>query len=290
MKKDNFLIKFIAFLLSIGLWACIISLVFLGGLKPMCTSLVESIIEEELSTNNVMALVENNTEMTPEQQQMLTEVVQNNPEIEQLMDVYLDGVGNMLTTGDMNLDDTSAIYDKLNDDIIDVAAKAKNVEVSQEQRAQIKKELAKKEAELEQEVNKAAKESMASMDTSTQNVLGAYGALFKEETLVMLGVIIAVLCLLIIVIRWKSKGWLTTIGVTGITSSIVILFIPVIITLGEKIALEGRYEIANKDYFVKVAIAILAVGIIMIGVKSMISKSKKVQNEEITDDVELIDK
>ena len=208
MKKDNFLIKFIAFLLSIGLWACIISLVFLGGLKPMCTSLVESIIEEELSTNNVMALVENNTEMTPEQQQMLTEVVQNNPEIEQLMDVYLDGVGNMLTTGDMNLDDTSAIYDKLNDDIIDVAAKAKNVEVSQEQRAQIKKELAKKEAELEQEVNKAAKESMASMDTSTQNVLGAYGALFKEETLVMLGVIIAVLCLLIIVIRWKSKGWI----------------------------------------------------------------------------------
>lgn len=285
MKKDNFLVKFVAFLLSVGLWACIISLVFLGGLKPMCTSLVESIIEEELSTNNVMTLVENNTEMTPEQQKMLTDVVQNNPEIEQLMDVYLDGVGNLLTTGDMNLEDTAAIYDKLNDDIIDVAAQAKNIEVSPEQRAQIKQELANKEAELEQEVNKAAKESMASMDPSTQNVLGAYGALFEEETLIVLGVVIAVVCLVIIVIRWKSRGWLTTIGVTGITSSIVILLIPAIITLGEKVALEGRYEIANKDYFVKVAIGILAVGIIMLGIKSIISKNTKVDKVEDFEDI-----
>ena len=92
MKKDNFFIKFLAFLLSVVLWGCIISLTFLGGLKPMATSLVESIIEEELSANNVMNVVANNTEITPEQQQIITDVVADNPEIEQLMDVYLDGV------------------------------------------------------------------------------------------------------------------------------------------------------------------------------------------------------
>ena len=225
MKKDNFFIKFLAFLLSVVLWGCIISLTFLGGLKPMATSLVESIIEEELSANNVMNVVANNTEITPEQQQIITDVVADNPEIEQLMDVYLDGVGNMLTTSDMNLEDTSAIYDKLNDEIITAAAKAQNIEITEEKRAQIKAELASKEAQLEQEVNKAAKESMAQMDPASKNMLGAYGALFEEETLVTLGVVIAIICIIIIALRWKSKGWLTTIGVTGITSSLVILLI-----------------------------------------------------------------
>lgn len=277
MKKDNLLIKFVAFILSIGLWASIIALVFLNGLKPMCTSLVESIIQEELNSNNVMSIVENNTEMTPEQQQILTSVVEDNPEIEQLMDVYLDGMGNMLTTGEMNLEDTSAIYDKLNDDIIDAAAEAKNIEITEEKRAEIKAQLASKEAELEKEVNKAAVESMASMDTSTQNILGAYGALFEEETLVILGVVIAVLCIVIVLIRWKSKGWLTTIGITGITSGIVILLIPAVISLAEKMVMNGRYEIANKVYFVKVALVIIAVGVVMLGVKKIAFKNKNIE-------------
>lgn len=273
MKKENFLIKFVAFLLGLILCGCIVSLVILGGLKPMCTSLVESVIEEELSTNNIMNVVADNTEITPEQQRILNEVVVDNPEIEQLMDVYLDGVGNMLTTGEMNLEDTSAIYDKLNDDIITAVADAKNIEISDEKRAEIKAELANKEAQLEREVNRAATESMAQMDTSSQNILGAYGALFEDETRVMIGIIIAVMCIIIIALRWKSKGWLTTIGVSGIISSLFILLIPLIITFAEKMVLQGKYQISNKDYFVKCAIIILAIGVVMVGVKKIAFKN-----------------
>ena len=77
--------------------------------------------------------------------------------------------------------------------------------------------------------------------------------------------------------RWKSKGWLITLGVSSIIASLMTFVIPVVVTIGEQVALQGKYQVSNKEYFVKFGLVTLAIGVIMVGIKNIAFKVKKVE-------------
>lgn len=284
MKKDSILVRVIAVLLAINFCFGLVWVAVFGAIKPMAISLVKNVVADEIiesASDRLDANVENNET----EKKILDKVMANSDEIEELIDIYVDGLNKAIDgKGNVEFKDTTAIYETLNDEIIDLAEIQRGVKLTDAQKEIVKKKLKSEEAKLEKEMGNTIKNQNTQNNKSSQAILAVqvYDNFTSGKYLINMAIILAVIAGIIIAMRWKSKGWLINLGVASIFSAVFITVIPTLISLFVEFVMEKNYVIANDAYFYTFAAITGVVGILMIVLKNTLFKTvKKVEREVI---------
>lgn len=277
MKKDSILVRVIAVLLAINFCFGLVWVAVFGAIKPMAISLVKNVVADEIiesASDRVDANMENNET----EKKILDKVMANSDEIEELIDIYVDGLNKAIDgNGDVEFKDTTAIYETLNDEIIDLAEMQRGVKLTDNQRAIIEKKLKSEEAKIEENMGNMVKNQSTQNNNSSQTILAiqVYDNFTSGRYLINMSIILVVIAGIIIAMRWKSKGWLLNLGIASIFSALFITVIPTMISLFIELVMEKNYVIANDAYFYTFAAITGVVGILMIVLKNTLFKTVK---------------
>lgn len=277
MKKDSILVRVIAVLLAINFCFGLVWVAVFGAIKPMAISLVKNVVADEIiesASDRVDANMENNET----EKKILDKVMANSDEIEELIDIYVDGLNKAIDgNGDVEFKDTTAIYETLNDEIIDLAEMQRGVKLTDNQRAIIEKKLKSEEAKIEENMGNMVKNQSTQNNNSSQTILAiqVYDNFTSGRYLINMSIILVVIAGIIIAMRWKSKGWLLNLGIASIFSALFITVIPTMISLFIELVMEKNYVIANDAYFYTFAAITGVVGILMIVLKNILFKTVK---------------
>ena len=272
MKKDSFIVRFIAVLLAISFCFGLVWVAVFGAVKPMAISLVKNVVADEIietASDKVDASIMNRAT----EKKILDKVMANSEEIEDLIDIYMEGLNKAIDgNGNVKFKDTTALYKKLNNEIIDLAEIQRGVKVSDKQREIIKKKLESEEARLEKDVENAMNNPTTNNNPQTILAIQAYDNFASGRYLINMVIILVVIAGIIIAMRWRSKGWLINLGIASIFSALFITVIPTIISLFIGFIMEKPYVIAGGAYFYTFAAIAGAIGIIMIVIKMTLIK------------------
>lgn len=275
MKKDSFIVRFIAVLLAISFCFGLVWVAVFGAVKPMAISLVKNVVADEIietASDKVDASIMNRAT----EKKILDKVMANSEEIEDLIDIYMEGLNKAIDgNGNVKFKDTTALYKKLNNEIIDLAEIQRGVKVSDKQREIIKKKLESEEARLEKDVENAMNNPTTNNNPQTILAIQAYDNFASGRYLINMVIILVVIAGIIIAMRWRSKGWLINLGIASIFSALFITVIPTIISLFIGFIMEKPYVIAGGAYFYTFAAIAGAIGIIMIVIKMTLFKNIK---------------
>lgn len=276
MKKDSILVRVIAVLLAINFCFGLVWVAVFGAIKPMAISLVKNVVADEIiesASDRVDANMENNET----EKKILDKVMANSDEIEELINIYVDGLNKAIDgNGDVEFKDTTAIYEILNAQIIDLAEIQRGVKLTDNQRAIIEKKLKSEEAKIEENMGNMVK-NQSTPNNNSQTILAiqVYDNFTSGRYLINMSIILVVIAAIIIAMRWKSKGWLLNLGIASIISALFITVIPTIISLFIGFIMEKPYVIAGGAYFYTFAAIAGAIGIIMIVIKMTLFKNIK---------------
>lgn len=94
--------------------------------------------------------------------------------------------------------------------------------------------------------------------------------LFSQNFLLIYAILLFMTIFLVVILGWREKDWLINIGVAGMIASVIIVSMPILLVFVEDLLLQNRYEIANKEYYIKIAAIIGCISIAMIGIKTKI--------------------
>ena len=277
MKKDSILVRVIAVLLAINFCFGLVWVAVFGAIKPMAISLVKNVVADEIiesASDRVDANMENNET----EKKILDKVMANSDEIEELIDIYVDGLNKAIDgNGDVEFKDTTAIYETLNAQIIDLAEIQRGIKLTDNQRAIIEKKLKSEEARIEKDMGNMVKNQSTPNNNNSQTILAiqAYDNFASGRYLINMVIILVVIAGIIIAMRWRSKGWLINLGIASIFSALFITVIPTIISLFIGFIMEKPYVIAGGAYFYTFAAIAGAIGIIMIVIKMTLFKNIK---------------
>ena len=277
MKKDSILVRVIAVLLAINFCFGLVWVAVFGAIKPMAISLVKNVVADEIiesASDRVDANMENNET----EKKILDKVMANSDEIEELIDIYVDGLNKAIDgNGDVEFKDTTAIYETLNAQIIDLAEIQRGIKLTDNQRAIIEKKLKSEEARIEKDMGNMVKNQSTPNNNNPQTILAiqAYDNFASGRYLINMVIILVVIAGIIIAMRWRSKGWLINLGIASIFSALFITVIPTIISLFIGFIMEKPYVIAGGAYFYTFAAIAGAIGIIMIVIKMTLFKNIK---------------
>ena len=277
MKKDSILVRVIAVLLAINFCFGLVWVAVFGAIKPMAISLVKNVVADEIiesASDRVDANMENNET----EKKILDKVMANSDEIEELIDIYVDGLNKAIDgNGDVEFKDTTAIYETLNAQIIDLAEIQRGIKLTDNQRAIIEKKLKSEEAKIEKDMGNMVKNQSTQNNNSSQTILAiqVYDNFTSGRYLINMSIILVVIAGIIIAMRWKSKGWLLNLGIASIISALFITVIPTMISLFVELVMEKNYVIANDAYFYTFAAITGVVGILMIVLKNTLFKTVK---------------
>ena len=275
MKKDSFIVRFIAVLLAISFCFGLVWVAVFGAVKPMAISIVKNVVADEIiesASDKVDASIMNRAT----EKKILDKVMANSEEIEDLIDIYMEGLSKATDgNGNVQFKDTTSIYKKLNNEIIDLAEIQRGVKISDKQREIIKKKLESEEARLEKDVEKAMNNPNTNNNPQTILAIQAYDNFASGRYLINMVIILVVIAGIIIAMRWRSKGWLINLGIASIFSALFITVIPTIISLFIGFIMEKPYVIAGGAYFYTFAAIAGAIGIIMIVIKMTLFKNIK---------------
>lgn len=275
MKKDSFIVRFIAVLLAISFCFGLVWVAVFGAVKPMAISIVKNVVADEIiesASDKVDASIMNRAT----EKKILDKVMANSEEIEDLIDIYMEGLNKAIDgNGNVKFKDTTALYKKLNNEIIDLAEIQRGVKVSDKQREIIKKKLESEEARLEKDVENAMNNPTTNNNPQTILAIQAYDNFASGRYLINMVIILVVIAGIIIAMRWRSKGWLINLGIASIFSALFITVIPTIISLFIGFIMEKPYVIAGGAYFYTFAAIAGAIGIIMIVIKMTLFKNIK---------------
>ena len=212
------------------------------------------------------------------EKKILDKVMANSDEIEELIDIYVDGLNKAIDgNGDVEFKDTTAIYETLNAQIIDLAEIQRGIKLTDNQRAIIEKKLKSEEARIEKDMGNMVKNQSTPNNNNPQTILAiqAYDNFASGRYLINMVIILVVIAGIIIAMRWRSKGWLINLGIASIFSALFITVIPTIISLFIGFIMEKPYVIAGGAYFYTFAAIAGAIGIIMIVIKMTLFKNIK---------------
>lgn len=285
MKKDSILVRVIAVLLAINFCFGLVWVAVFGAIKPMAISLVKNVVADEIiesASDRIDANVENNET----EKKILDKVMANSDEIEELIDIYVDGLNKAIDgNGNVEFKDTTAIYETLNDEIIDLAEIQRGVKLTDAQKEIVKNKLKSEEAKVEKEMGNAIKNQNTQDNKSSQAILAVqvYDNFTSGKYLINMAIILAVIAGIIIAMRWKSKGWLINLGISSIFSALFITVIPTLISLFVELVMEKNYVIVNDAYFYTFAAITGVVGILMIVLKNTLFKAVKKVEREVTE-------
>ena len=94
-----------------------------------------------------------------------------NPAVSLIL-LYVDGLNKAIDgNGDVEFKDTTAIYETLNDEIIDLAEIQRGVKLTDNQRAIIEKKLKSEEAKIEKDMGNMVKNQSTQNNNSSQTIL-----------------------------------------------------------------------------------------------------------------------
>lgn len=297
MKKESILVRVIAVLLAINLCFGLVGIAMFGAIKPMTVSFVKNVAADEI-IEEISERVDSNDANKEIEKEVLDKIVNNSDQVEDLINIYVDGLNNAIkNNSSVKFEDTSAIYDKLNNEIVELYEIQEGVTLNKEQRKIVEKKLEKEEAKLEKDLAKVAKEinsqtsddsnsgSYNSINAAKQQYTTAfeiYSGFVSGKYLIIYAIILVILAAIIIAMRWKSKGWLINIGVAGIVASLFIVVIPSFINFFVEVVMEKQYVIAGSNYFYIFAGVTAVIGIVMIVLKNTLFKVKKVAEENMS--------
>ena len=185
MKKDSILVRVIAVLLAINFCFGLVWVAVFGAIKPMAISLVKNVVADEIiesASDRVDANMENNET----EKKILDKVMANSDEIEELIDIYVDGLNKAIDgNGDVEFKDTTAIYETLNAQIIDLAEIQRGIKLTDNQRAIIEKKLKSEEARIEKDMGNMVKNQSTPNNNNPQTILAIQAYDSHELTKVM---------------------------------------------------------------------------------------------------------
>lgn len=280
MKKDSILVRVIAVLLSINVCFGLVWIAIFGAIKPLTISFTKNVVADEMVDELSKKLGENNIENS-DNKVIIDKVMENVDQIEDLIEIYIDGLSDASAGNkDVKFKDTSAIYDKLNNEIIDIAQMQEGVKFNQNQRDMIEKQLQEEESRIEKELSNMVNNANTNINPQITLAIQVYDNFASGRYLINMSIVLLVVVAIIIAIRWKSKGWLINLGVAGLFSSVFIVIIPSLISLFVEYVMEKKYVIAGDSYFYVFAGITFCVSIAMIIVKNTVFKFKNDIAEE----------
>lgn len=280
MKK--FLKWFICTILSI--WLMILLTVFGAVLsfKNVITGTIDNVIKEEIKTtvkDNLEEYYEEANESMPADMiEKFEDEIDNNQEIKNLMDNYLDKFVDILLSDDPEEIDISSDLDTILD-TGEYLLSSYDITITEEERKEILSAISKED--INELVNDTIKETKEELSEETITLLNIYQTLTSTKTKIIITSLIIVTLLLLALIKKSYYKWLSNLLTTTLLVGLVYAFIiPAMMNfITNSIEISERIVISLssiKTY----GYVLLSIGVLSAIILIIISTIKKKKNKQ----------